>query len=197
MANKMNYLWILHLDKCNNIPLCFLSLINKHLNVSSHSMNYLRCWILRLMTTGPALMKLTTLETRYGDNTQACVMTCRLTIASPPTQYLGTRAALPPLCPTVCSVTCLITPFLVHWSCVCQPSQKPARWQALLTANHMPATISPFPSFQILQPHLSALLTNLDIYSSCCSSVTPHSPDVSALRFQLPKPRKWKEETNS
>lgn len=98
-------------------------------------------------------------------------------------------------CLTVCSVTCLITPFLIDGSCICQPSKKPARWQALLTPNQVPTSISPFPSSQILQLHLSALLTYLDIYSSCRVSVTPCSPEVSVLRFKLPKPCKWKEET--
>ena len=43
--------------------------------------------------------------------------------------------------------------------------------------------------------HLSALLTYLGINSSCCLPLTPPSPDVSALRSEVSKLLKWKEET--
>lgn len=43
--------------------------------------------------------------------------------------------------------------------------------------------------------HLSALLTYLGINSSRCLPLTPPSPDVSALRSEVSKLLKWKEET--
>ena len=43
--------------------------------------------------------------------------------------------------------------------------------------------------------HLAALLTYLGIHSSCCIPLTPPSSEVSALRSEVSKLLKWKEET--
>lgn len=95
-------------------------------------------------------------------------------------------------CLMLCSIICWTAPFLHSW-----PSSASSVGLHMSTDSQLYACqgLSIYLSQTLYHISLPCLPTYLGINSSCCLPLTPPSPDVSALRSEVSKLLKWKEET--